>query len=176
MILKLKRTPGVYIVGFMASGKTTLGRMLADHIGWTFSDLDAEIEKHENRRISEIFDERGEDEFRRVEHELMRKRVRAIECGRPTVVALGGGTFARSENFALIENNGVSVWLDCKLDVIEQRVRGNSDRPLARDPEKLRTLYQERREYYALADFRVEVCSDSPMENLEAVLSLPIFH
>lgn len=93
MILKLKRTPGLYIVGFMASGKTTLGRMLADEIGWGFADLDDDIEQREKQSIVEIFDTRGEAEFRRIEHELMRKRVKAIECGKPMVLALGGRRF-----------------------------------------------------------------------------------
>lgn len=164
------------MVGFMASGKSTLGRMLADQIGWHFSDLDQEIEQQERKTISAIFEETGEAEFRRIEHELMKKRVRAIECGRPTVMALGGGTFAQSENYALVENNGVSVWLDCTLEQIEKRVGRTNDRPLARDPAHLRALYDQRREFYALADFRVSVCSDDPQENLASLMALPIFH
>ncbi len=175
MILKLKRTPGVYVVGFMASGKTTLGRMLADHIGWSFADLDEDIERRESQPIPEIFETRGEAEFRRIEHELMRKRVRAIECGRPMVLALGGGAFVQPENFALLENNGVTVWLDCPLQLIENRVKG-ADRPLARDLAQMRSLYASRREGYALADYRVEACSEDPKDNLAAVLALPIFH
>ncbi len=175
MILKLKRTPGLYVVGFMASGKTTLGRMLADHIGWSFADLDDDIEKGENQPIPEIFEHRGEAEFRRVEHEAMRRRVRAIECGRPMVLALGGGAFVQPENFALLENNGVTVWLDCPLHLIEQRVR-NGSRPLARNVVELRLLHERRRAAYALADYRVDACSDDPAANLAAILALPIFH
>ena len=175
MILKLKRTPGLYIVGFMASGKTTLGRMLADHIGWSFADLDEDIEKRERQPIPQIFEHRGEQEFRRVEHEAMRRRVRDIECGRPLVLALGGGAFVQPENFALLENNGVTVWLDCPLKLIEQRIRDGS-RPLARNPAQLRDLHERRREAYALADFRVDACSEDPNANLAAILDLPIFH
>ena len=175
MILKLKRTPGVYVVGFMASGKTTVGRMLADHIGWSFADLDEDIETREGQRIPQIFDTRGETEFRRIEHEAMRKRVRAIECGRPMVLALGGGAFVQPENFALLENNGVTVWLDCPLRLIETRVKGGS-RPLARDADQMRDLYETRRESYARADFRVDACSEDPRDNLAAVLALPVFH
>lgn len=175
MILKLKRTPGVYVVGFMASGKTTLGRMLANHIGWSFADLDEDIEKREQQPIPQIFETRGEAEFRRIEHELMRKRVRAIECGRPMVLALGGGAFVQPENFALLENNGVTVWLDCPLHLIESRVQGGA-RPLARDVNQMRALYESRRQAYSMADFRVEACSEDPKDNLAAVLALPIFH
>jgi shikimate kinase len=177
MILKLKRTPGLYVVGFMASGKTTLARMLADHIGWQFADLDQDIESREQQSIPEIWDTRGESEFRRIEHEVMRKRVRAIECGRPMVLALGGGAFVQPQNYAMLENNGVTLWLDCPFHLIERRVqKENGTRPLARDPERMKRIYEERREYYALADFRIDVCSEDPNENLAAVLALPIFH
>ncbi len=176
MILKLKRTPGLYVLGFMASGKTTLGRMLADHIGWTFADLDEDIESRERQAVAEIFDLRGEAEFRRIEHEAMRKRVRAIECGRPMVLALGGGAFVQPDNFALLENNGVTLWLDCPLEMIEGRLEKNGgNRPLARDRERMRRLYHERRETYALADFRIDACSEDPLINLQAALALPIF-
>jgi shikimate kinase len=176
MILKLKRTPGVYIVGFMGCGKTTVGRLLADHIGWKFVDLDQEIENREQRSVAAIFDHGGEAEFRRIEHQLIRQHVRAVECGKPMVIALGGGTFVQPDNFALLENNGVTVWLDCPLQVIEKRVALTADRPLARDLNHLRTLYEQRREDYARADFRVEVCSEDPQENLAAIMALSIFH
>jgi shikimate kinase len=175
MILQLKRTPGIYIVGFMASGKTTLGRMLAEEIGWPFADLDDDIEQREQQKIVDIFDARGEQEFRRIEHELMRKRVRLIECGKPMVLALGGGAFVQPENFALVENNGVSVWLDCPLHVIETRVAG-SGRPLARDMDQMRALYAARREFYARADAHIEIGAEDPQENLAAILQHPIFH
>jgi len=176
MILRLKRTPGIYIVGFMASGKTTLGRMLANRIGWHFSDLDDEIESNSGQAIADIFRERGEAEFRRIEHDLMRRRIRSIECGYPTVLALGGGAFVQPDNYALVENNGVSLWLDCPWDSIERRVEFNAHRPLARDPDQLQALYHERRASYALADFRVDARSENPEENLAAILELPVFH
>jgi shikimate kinase len=176
MILKLKRTPGVYLVGFMGSGKTTVGRLLADHIGWRFVDLDQEIEDREQRTVAAIFDQGGEAEFRRIEHEMIRKHVRAVECGKPMVIALGGGTFVQPDNFALLENNGVTVWLDCPLNLIEKRVVLTADRPLARDLNHLRSLYEQRRENYARADFRVEIRSEDPQENLAAIMALSIFH
>ena len=85
-------------------------------IGWHFVDLDAEIEAQEKTSILEIFETRGEAEFRRLEREAMRAHVRTIECGRPAVLALGGGAIVQPENFALIENNGVTIWLDCPFE------------------------------------------------------------
>src|ERR1700676_3650925 len=75
---KLKRAPGVYLAGFMGSGKTTVARVLADRLGWDFIDLDAEIEAAENATIAQLFETRGEPEFRRIETEALRKVMRRI--------------------------------------------------------------------------------------------------
>src|ERR1700683_3255811 len=74
MLLKLKRTPGLYLVGFMGSGKSAVGRLLADELGWSFADVDDDIEKEQGVSIADIFDTRGEEEFRRLEQEAIRKR------------------------------------------------------------------------------------------------------
>ncbi len=75
MILKLKQTPGIYLVGFMGCGKSTVGSALADELGWSFFDLDQEIEKAAGASVAEIFDQRGESEFRTLETEALKKRV-----------------------------------------------------------------------------------------------------
>jgi len=175
MILKLKRTPGIYLVGFMGSGKSTIGRLLADRMGWHFVDLDAEIEATQGASIFEIFETRGEAEFRRIEREKMRALVRAIESGRPTVLALGGGAIVQPEIYALVENNGITVWLDCPFETVRRRVEQASHRPLARDPVGLAQLYETRRESYARADYRIAIESDDPAVAVEAVLRLPLF-
>src|SRR5689334_7312447 len=113
MNLKLKGSPGIYLVGFMASGKSTIGRLLAHRLGWSFFDTDDEIEAAEKMTISEIFEQRGEPEFRRIEAEIVRQHVRWIERGRPAVLALGGGVFTQAENRRILEGRGVTVWLDC---------------------------------------------------------------
>jgi shikimate kinase len=175
MILKLKRTPGIYIVGFMASGKTTIGRTVANELGWHFADTDHDIEARQGASICEIFDTRGEEEFRKIETEEIRSRVRLVEQGYPTVVALGGGAFVYQANFELIENNGVTVWLDCPLSLVEERVRRATHRPLARDLAQLQALYEARRHAYSRADYRIEVEGDDPAPAVAGILNLPIF-
>jgi shikimate kinase len=175
MILKLKRTPGIYLVGFMASGKTTIGRLLAERLGWEFIDLDAEVEAQQGASIAAIFDKHGEEEFRRIENEAIRARVRLIERGTPTVVALGGGSFAQPANLDLLENNGITIWLDCPFETVRQRVGQTSHRPLARDPQRFEELYHARRPAYARADYCIPVQSDDPSVAVEAVLNLPLF-
>ena len=175
MILKLKRTPGIYLVGFMGAGKTTVGRLLADRLGWNFVDLDQEIEAETQQPIAEIFDQRGEAEFRRLEREALRRRVQAIECGRPTVMAVGGGAFAQPDNCALLQDNGVTIWLDASLELVRERVSRAAHRPLARDPQAFARLFETRRNAYARADVRIPVAADDPDPVVQRILELEIF-
>lgn len=175
MILKLKRTPGIYLAGFMGSGKTTIGGLLAYELGWTFVDLDQDIEAVEGAPIHQVFDTRGEEYFRKVESAALQKRIRTIQTGRPMVVALGGGAFAQAANFELLQNNGVSVWLDCPLALARLRASQNELRPLARDPVRFEHLYFSRRASYQQADFRIEITGDDPKPVISAILTLPIF-
>jgi len=175
MILKLKRTPGIYLVGFMGCGKTTIGRLLARRIGWHFSDLDHDIEKVHGSSVQEIFAKLGEPHFRSLEHEALKTRVSEIERGRPSVVALGGGTFVSPDNYALLENNGVTLWLDAPFELIQRRVPADGTRPLAMDPQKFRELFEARRSLYQLADHRVHIESEDAEVNVDAIISLRLF-
>jgi shikimate kinase len=175
MILKLKRTPGIYVVGFMGAGKSTVGRHLAHRLGWSFFDSDDEIEQAEKKTITALFEERGETEFRRIETEIIRQHVRWIERGRPAVLALGGGAFAQSANRLLLAENGISVWLDCPFALVQHRVGQASHRPLARDPESFAALYHARRADYGLADVHVAIESDDPDVTVSAILGHPTF-
>ncbi len=175
MILKLKRTPGLYLVGFMASGKTTIGRALADHIGWPFVDMDAEIEAREGRPISQIFREQGEAHFREIEAQVLQAHVRSIEAGQPCILALGGGAFVQPANRELLENNGITLWLDCPLEIIQRRLNGDTSRPLAAQTNGLSRLYEDRRPLYSKADYRVDVDTEDVKELIERILKLPVF-
>ncbi len=174
MILKLKRTPGIYLVGFMASGKTTVGKLLAEELGWHFEDLDHDIEAANGMTISDIFETLGESAFRTMETEAIEKRVRTVERGRPTVLALGGGAFLADKNYKLLTDHGVTIWIDCALDIIRDRVAACTHRPLARDATRLEELYEQRRPVYERAEYRVETHGDSS-EVVRSILKLPIF-
>lgn len=169
---KLKRAPGVYLTGFMGSGKTTVARMLAERLGWDFIDLDGEIENAQQTTIAQIFETRGEREFRRIETEMIRTVRRKVEHGTPAVIALGGGSFVEPANAALLENHGISIWLDCPFNVIAQRITTPDSRPLARNPEGFRKLYEERRAAYSRADYRVDADCD-PERAVEIIMELP---
>jgi shikimate kinase len=175
MILKLKRTPAIYLVGFMACGKSTASQLVAARLGWQFVDLDQEIEKEQGVPIAGIFRDRGEAEFRRLETEAIRAHVRLAQSGRPIVMALGGGAFIQPDNFELLITHGVTVWLDCPLDVLKERIAGDATRPLAGDPEQFERLYASRRPGYARADYRIDTTGLDAVQVAEAVLALPIF-
>jgi shikimate kinase len=175
MLLKLKRTPGLYLVGFMGSGKSAVGRLLADELGWFFADIDQDIETAQSASIAEIFDTRGEQEFRGMEQEALRKRLSEIECGKPMVLALGGGAFVDPVNRKMLEERGVTVWLDCPFPRISARLNGQTHRPLARDPKKFQQLYEDRRDTYSQAEHRIEADTDDPAAIVAEILKLPIF-
>jgi shikimate kinase len=175
MILKLKQTPGIYLVGFMGSGKSTIGHLLADRIGWPFADLDRDIEATHASTIPNLFETLGEPGFRRIESEALVKRTRSVKNGMPLVLALGGGAYVQPENAGLVDASGVSIWLDTPFETIQQRVSGHSHRPLAADPVFFRELFLTRRDAYAKAAYTVPVTSDDPAVTLAQLLALPIF-
>jgi shikimate kinase len=172
MNLKLKRTPGIYLVGFMACGKSTVGRMYAEEIGWDFADLDEDIESWQQTTISDLFARLGEPEFRRIETEAITRRIHSVRNGWPTVLALGGGAFAREDNIQLLNEHGITVWLDTPLNIIKERVGQSCHRPLARDPERFERLYTQRLEFYERAAYRLTIPDGSSRTALRALVDL----
>jgi shikimate kinase len=175
MTLKLKRTPGIYLVGFMAAGKSTIGSALAEQLGWPFVDIDLEIERQEQLTIAQLFTDRGEAAFRDLETAMIRKRVNSIRAGCPSVVALGGGAFVQPKNWELLENNGITIWLDCPFDLVCRRLNGDVTRPLARDLSRLAQIFEDRRPLYSRADFRVEITTEDVCGAVGRILQLPLF-
>ena len=175
MTLKLKRTPGLYLVGFMGAGKSTIGAALADELGWPFIDVDAEIEKREGISIAELFAKRGEAAFRDIETDQIRRCVHAVQSGAPSVIALGGGAFVQARNWDLIEDNGVTIWLDCPFDIVCERLNGDHTRPLAEDRDRFARLFEDRLPLYGRANFRVPVAAEDVGAIVQRILELPLF-
>ena len=144
-------TDKIYLVGFMASGKTTVARALAAKLGWRWEDVDELIEKRERLTVAEIFARHGEPYFRQAERDIL-KLVQPI---RHLVVATGGGTFADADNRGAINVDGTSVWLDLPLDDLVPRIPVDGRRPLAADRARLEQLYAARLDAYRLAHIRV---------------------
>jgi shikimate kinase len=139
----------VFLVGFMASGKTTLGTALARRLGWDFVDLDAAIESREGHTIQQIFRERGESEFRKLEASALSALTRSLECN--TVVALGGGTFAYGQNREFLQQ-WPSVFLEAPVEELWQRsLKDAAKRPLRKDVIEFGRLYEDRLPHYRRA-------------------------
>lgn len=151
----------IYLVGFMAAGKTTVGTELAQRLHWRFEDIDTLIEARERQTVADIFARRGEPYFRAAEREMLKLTLPL----RHAVIATGGGTFADPENRAAIQVDGVSVWLDVPLEHLIARVPSDGRRPLATDREQFAQLYAARAATYALADVRV-TCVDAPAADI----------
>lgn len=151
----------IYLVGFMASGKTTLARVLARRLGWRMEDIDELIEARERRTVAAIFAQEGEAYFRAREREVLF----ALLPLRNVVVATGGGTFVEPDNRAAINRDGASVWLDLPLNRIIERLPPDGRRPLAADRIQLAELYATRRTAYQQAHLRLDA-ERAPVEEL----------
>ncbi|MDT8855779.1 shikimate kinase [Paracoccaceae bacterium Fryx2] len=160
---RLKKT--VVLVGMMGAGKTAVGTQLARMLGVPFLDSDEEIVRAAQRSIPEIFERDGEPFFRARESEVLARLV----AGPPCVLSTGGGAFLSQANRSAIAGAGVSVWLRAELDLLWQRVRHKSSRPLLRTPnprETLRGLYEARVPIYAMADLTVDAEHDLSIEDM----------
>ena len=152
----------VYLVGFMAAGKTTLARALAKRLDWAPLDIDELVEKREHLSVANIFSRYGEPHFRAVERAVLLEQLPE----RHAVVATGGGTFVDPANRAAINRDGVSVWLDVPLDRLIARLPSDGRRPLAADRVELERLYHQRRAAYQQAHLRV----DADRSSVEALV------
>ena len=156
----------IYLVGFMAAGKTTVARLLAARLGWRAEDVDELIEARERRAIADIFAKQGEPYFRSVEREILK----LLLPMRHAVVATGGGTFMDAENRAAINVDGLSVWLDVPFDTLLARIPADGRRPLAADRSQMERLFAARQTAYAQAHLRLDAGSAHAEEIAERIL------
>jgi shikimate kinase len=150
------------LIGFMGAGKSSVGRALGQHLGWTFEDLDDRIERREGRKVHEIFRDSGEPAFRRAEHAALKELMNELRTGAERIVALGGGAFVRKQNAMLIEGGGIpTVFLDAGPEelwrrCLRQAEQQGMERPLLTSLNSFRELYEARRPHYLKATFRHE--------------------
>jgi shikimate kinase len=159
----------IYLTGFMTSGKSTLGRILANVLGWNFYDLDQEIELDESKRVTEIFETMGEAYFRDIEA----KKLIKLSQEKKVVISLGGGTIASDNNVKFITQNGRLIFLKVEPEIIYTRIKKKTDRPLFKEfvlaentkedfIEKIKSMLDEREQYYKKADLVFNV-DNSPI-------------
>ncbi|MFM2355737.1 MAG: hypothetical protein RLZZ528_1473 [Pseudomonadota bacterium] len=162
---KLKRT--IVLVGMMGAGKTAIGTALARTLGVPFLDSDEQIEKAANRTVAEIFARDGEAFFREKEAQVLARLLN----GPPAVLSTGGGAFMSERNRTEISRKGIALWLKADLELLWNRVRHKSTRPLLQtaDPKgTLQALLEKRAPVYALAEVVVEARPEYSVEDMTA--------
>jgi shikimate kinase len=144
----------VFLVGFMASGKSTVGPELANRLGWEFADLDSRIESREQKTVPAIFRERGEAGFRLAETAALQDLMQNL--AQSSVVGLGGGAFAQQRNRELLQD-WPTVFLNAPAEELWRRSQADKiERPLRKDREQFSRLYAERLPFYREATMTVE--------------------
>jgi shikimate kinase len=150
----------VILVGFMGAGKSSVGRILARHLGRCFVETDDMITAHESRSIPEIFSSQGEAYFRALEEDM----VRLLALKRGDVIATGGGLPCREGRPEALRAIGTVVWLASDFETLYERARRGGDRPMlkGRTREQTAALYEDRKRFYALADVTVDTSGLTP--------------
>jgi shikimate kinase len=159
----------IALTGFMGTGKSEVGRLLAKKLGYVFVDLDSEIEKKSGMKITDIFSRHGENVFRDMESE----EIRSVSNAERLIISTGGGAVLRQENMDNLRKKGFIVCLSASPETILSRVGGNSDRPLLNVEDQLariKELLAARQPYYDKADIVVETENKSPLQIADEII------
>jgi len=160
----------LFLIGFMGSGKSTLGCRLSERLNWDFLDTDVLVEETAGCEIEQIFRDHGEARFREIEDGVARSLAGLTR----TVVATGGGLFLSFANRRLLNSEGRTLWLDVPFETCIQRVGEGGGRPLWNPGKRLgfRALFERRRAIYALAQARLSITTEAADELVGRVLAV----
>jgi shikimate kinase len=159
----------IVLTGFMGTGKTAVGKELAQILGMKLIDVDTEIEKSEQITINEIFSQFGEPRFREIETAMIKR----IASGRNLVISTGGGAVLKQENMDIVRESGVIVCLVASPETILKRTGTSNDRPLLKveNPlEKINQLLTFRKPFYEKADIMIDTENKTPLQIAEEII------
>lgn len=161
----------IILIGFMGTGKTSVGRLLASRLGRSFIDLDKKIEQEEGRTIPEIFQQDGEMYFRQKERSVVVKASRLTGA----VIATGGGAVLDHDNVIRLKNSGILIGLTADPMTILQRTERRNNRPLLNCEDRLsqiEKLLSQRKPFYEVADYTLDTVASSPQQVAEQIIHL----
>lgn len=153
----------IYLTGFMTSGKSTIGPILANVLGYDFYDLDREIENIEKLTVVEIFEKHGEQYFREAESKILNELAKKDNL----VISLGGGTIVNKNNFDMMKRTGKIIYLKVSPETLYKRLRHKTDRPIFKDlvlnnknekdfMKRISELMEKRKHFYELSDIIID--------------------
>ncbi len=170
------KTKIIFLAGFMGSGKSTIGPILANTLGWNFFDLDKVIESKQGKKITEIFAEKGEPAFRVLEREVLQE----IARGENLIISLGGGTIADQKNINFMKKKGKIIFLDASPESFYHRLKYKTDRPvlkgnneevLSQDKlkQRIKEIINYRKKYYDQADVSLQTDNGTIGKTVDAI-------
>lgn len=162
----------IVLIGFMGSGKTTIGRKLAAKLDYRFVDMDIEIETKAGMKITEIFSKYGEAEFRKMESRICEELSKAKNC----VIATGGGVIKNDKNMELLKENGIVLYIKATPEHVYRNIKNDTTRPLLQCEDKLakiKELMEERKPLYeSKNDITFDVSGLNAKEAVERIMSV----
>ena len=162
----------IVLIGFMGTGKTSTGKVLAQRLGKAFIDLDSRIEETYGETIPQMFATKGESYFRQCEKEMVKK----VSQRSNAIISTGGGTIKDAENVAALRERGIIVCLTARPEVILERTERKGERPVLDGADAgdrlqaIRDLLAEREKYYSRADFAIDTSESSPLQVVERIV------
>lgn len=170
------KTKIVFLTGFMGSGKSTIGPILANTLGWNFYDLDKVIENKLGKKIADIFFEKGELTFRAIERDTLKE----IASGENLIISLGGGTIADQKNINFMKKKGKIIFLEASVELFYHRLKFKTDRPILKgkndellSPDELKKriteVLNDRKKFYDQADVSLKTDNISIGKTVEAI-------
>lgn len=159
----------IYLIGFMGTGKTSVGRQLSKEKGWNFIDLDELIELQQQSRIVDIFAQKGEAYFRKIEKKVLKQ----VSTQNRFVVACGGGVVLDPDNIKLMKKTGILICLCASCAEILKRISGSTLRPIlnvAKPGERIELLLKMRAPYYAQADYTVDTSKSTIKQVVQKII------
>lgn len=164
-------TKNIVLTGLMGSGKTTIGKILAEKLNMKFTDTDELIVQKAQKPIKLIFAEKGEHFFRKIESEI----IKDISKEDNLVISTGGGTVIKEENLSNLKQNGILFYLYAPAEELYKRIKDDSERPLLKTENPLvtlRNLLESREKFYNQADFKINTAQKTPEEIAEEIINL----